>query len=202
MSRYTGPTFKKSRRYGFSILENGKEFAKGKKRTTPPGQHGNARQSKPSDYKLHLYEKQKVKFMYGLNERQFKLTFIKATKAKGIAGTNFLQRLESRLDNLVYRLGFANTRRQARQLVSHNHFLLNGKKANIASIIVKPGDVIKLKEKSQSFKIILENFENVTTAAWTTLDKKTFSGTYDRLPERNELSKDINDSFIVEQYNK
>ncbi len=141
MARYTGPVFKKSRRYGFSILETGKEFAKGKGREYAPGQHGQ-RRVKMSDYGLHLYEKQKVRYMYGVNEKQFKNTFAKAAKLPGVAGLNFLQTLESRMDNVVYRLGFAETRRQARQLVNHGHFTVNGKKATIPSMQIKLGDKV------------------------------------------------------------
>lgn len=202
MSRYLGPVFKKSRRYNFSILETGKEFVKGRQRTTIPGQHGHSRPKKDSDYKLHLVEKQKTKFMYGLNEKQFRNTFFKAIKKKGIAGTNFLQMLETRLDNIVYRLGFANTRRQARQFVNHNHFTINGKKANIASMQVEIGDAVELKDDSKKIKTILDNLEKTSTSPWLTLDKSKFTGKLDRLPERAELNKDVNDSLIVEYYNK
>ncbi|TNK98637.1 30S ribosomal protein S4, partial [Mycoplasmopsis pullorum] len=138
MSRYTGPVFKKSRRLGYSILETGKEFSKGRKRTYAPGQHGNKR-VKLSDYGLHLYEKQKIKHVFGINEKQLRKIYVKATKLKGITGTNLLQLLESRLDNLVYRAGFATTRRQARQLVNHGHFTVDGKKADIPSMSIKLG---------------------------------------------------------------
>ncbi|SYV97056.1 30S ribosomal protein S4, partial [Mycoplasmopsis edwardii] len=165
MSRYTGPVFKKARRLGFSILENGKEFSKGRKRTYAPGQHGNKR-VKLSDYGLHLYEKQKVKHLFGVSEKQLRKTFEKAIKIKGVTGTNLLQLLEVRLDNIVYRAGFATTRRQARQLVNHGHFTLNGKKANIPSMVVSINDVVELKEKSRSNKQITEALEAKTTAAW------------------------------------
>jgi len=201
MSRYTGPVFKKSRRYGFSTLETGKEFAKGKQREFAPGQHGQRRQ-KLSDYGLHLYEKQKVKYMYGLTEKQFKNTFKKSSKLQGIAGTNFLQLLESRLDNVVYRMGFASTRRQARQLVNHGHFLLNDKKVTIPSAHVNVGDKITLKEKSRTNKQIIEAMANRTKVGWVTSNAKSFSGTFDRLPERKELNQKINEGLIVEFYNK
>lgn len=148
MSRYTGPVFRKSRRLGFSILETGKEFAKGKQRKYAPGLHGQ-RRSKLSDYGVHLQEKQKVRFMYGLSEKQFRNTFRKASKKTGIAGTLFLQALESRLDNSVYRAGFAETRRQARQLVNHGHFLVNNKKVNIPSFQLKPGDFFELTNRKE-----------------------------------------------------
>ncbi|CAM9137904.1 30S ribosomal protein S4 [Mycoplasma marinum] len=201
MARYTGPTFKKSRRYGFSVLENGKEFAKGKQRQTAPGQHG-ARRVKMSDYGLHLHEKQKVRFMYGINEKQFRKTFEKASKIKGVAGINFLQMLETRLDNVVYRMGFATTRRQARQLVNHGHFTLNGKKADIASMQIKIGDEIKLKEKSNKNVQIVDSLATRKIAEWVELDKTTFSGKLTRLPERKELNSEINEALIVEYYSK
>lgn len=205
MSRYTGPVFKKSRRYGFSILETGKEFVKGKQRKYAPGQHGQ-RKTKLSDYGLHLYEKQKVRFMYGINERQFRNTFKKATKKHGVAGTVSLQTLESRLDNIVYRAGFAETRRQARQLVNHGHFLLNGKKANIPSMILSVGDTIELTTKKEG-KIrknvqILEALEKNRTAEWIKLEKDKFKATFERLPERKELNPEIKESLIVEFYSK
>ncbi|MEI2461813.1 30S ribosomal protein S4 [Mycoplasmopsis felis] len=199
MSRYTGPVFKKSRRLGFSILETGKEFSKGKKRTYAPGQHGNKR-TKLSDYGLHLYEKQKIKYLFGLNEKQLRKVFEKAVKLKGVTGTNLLQLLELRLDNLVYRAGFASTRRQARQLVNHNHFTLNGKKANIPSIQVSLGDSIELKEKSRNNKQIVEALENKQAAAWLT--RKDFNVKLDRLPERNEIHPEIKDALVVEFYSK
>ncbi|MEA4276465.1 30S ribosomal protein S4 [Mycoplasma sp. 21DD0573] len=199
MSRYTGPVFKKSRRLGFSILESGKEFAKGKKRTYAPGQHGNKR-VKLSEYGLHLYEKQKVKHLFGLNEKQLRRVFEKAVKAKGITGTNLLQLLEVRLDNLVYRAGFATTRRQARQLVNHGHFVVDGKKANIPSMSISLGSEITLKEKSRDNKQILEAMEQKAASAWMT--RKDFSVKLDRLPERNEIHSEIKDALIVEFYSK
>lgn len=199
MARYTGPVFKKSRRYGFSILETGKEFVKGKQRQYAPGQHGQ-RRTKASDYGLHLYEKQKVRYMYGVNERQFKKSFEKANKMKGVAGTNFLQLLETRLDNVVYRAGFAKTRRQARQLVNHGHFLLNGKRVNIPSQIVKIADAVEIREKSQKIPNVVDAIENREVAAWIERDK--FKIKFVRLPERKELNNQINDALIVEYYNK
>lgn len=197
--RYTGPVFKQSRRYGFSILETGKEFSKGKKRTYAPGQHGNKR-VKLSDYGLHLYEKQKVKFVYGLTEKQMKKFFERASKMKGVLGTNLIQLLESRLDNLVYRSGFANTRRQARQLVAHNHFIVDGKKANIPSMTIKVGQTITLKEKSQKNVQITANLEAKQTSAWISL--KGFDAKFDRLPERSEVLPEIKENLVVEFYSK
>ncbi|WP_426460930.1 30S ribosomal protein S4 [Mycoplasma hafezii] len=199
MSRYTGPVFKKARRYGFSILETGKEFSKGRKRQYAPGQHGNKR-VKLSDYGLHLYEKQKVKYMFGVSEKQLRKAFEKAVKIKGVTGTNLLQLLEQRLDNVVYRAGFATTRRQARQLVNHGHFTLNGKKANIPSMIVSVNDVVELKEGSRNNVQIKDALENKQAAAWMT--RKDFKVTLDRLPERNEMHQEIKDALVVEFYSK
>ena len=151
MARYTGPAYKQARRVGFSISETGKELAR---RPYGPGQHGNARKGKSSDYGNQLKEKQKVRFMYGVNEKQFHKTFIEAEKMSGIHGTNFLRLLESRLDNLVYRIGFASTRRGARQLVNHGHVTVNGIKVDIPSYRVKVGDVISLKEDDKNLKVV------------------------------------------------
>ena len=200
MSRYTGPSYKKARRVGFSISETGKELAR---RPYGPGQHGNERKGKLSDYGIQLKEKQKVRFMYGVNERQFKKTFKEAGKMQGIHGTNFLRLLESRLDNLVYRTGFAATRRGARQLVNHGHVTVNGKKVNIPSYRVKPGDVISLKEDHKNLKVVAEALSKVTKRVeFISYDEGKMESTYVRLPERNELSADINEALIVEFYNK
>ena len=200
MSRYTGPSFKKARRVGFSISETGKELAR---RPYGPGQHGNERKGKLSDYGTQLKEKQKVRFMYGVNERQFKKTFTEAGKMQGIHGTNFLRLLESRLDNLVYRIGFASTRRGARQLVNHGHVTVNGKKVNIPSYRVKPGDVISLKDDDKNLKVVAESLAKVSKRVeFITYDEGKMEATYVRLPERNELNADINEALIVEFYNK
>ena len=200
MSRYTGPSYKKARRVGFSISETGKELAR---RPYGPGQHGNERKGKLSDYGTQLKEKQKVRFMYGVNERQFKKTFTEAGKMQGIHGTNFLRLLESRLDNLVYRIGFASTRRGARQLVNHGHVTVNGKKVNIPSYRVKPGDVISLKDDDKNLKVVAESLAKVSKRVeFITYDEGKMEATYVRLPERNELNADINESLIVEFYNK
>ncbi|MBN4089728.1 30S ribosomal protein S4 [Mycoplasma enhydrae] len=199
MSRFLGSIFKKSRRYGTSLLENNKEFTKGKKRTTPPGQHG-ARRSKPSDYQLHMYEKQKVRFMYGLNERQFKNLFNVAVRKEGVTGTNLLQLVESRLDNLVFRAGFARTRAQARQFVNHNHVLVDGHKANIPSMLIKPGSVIEIKASLENNVNLKDALEVMQTAQWISRDKN--KATFTRLPERNEFAKEIDESLIVEYYNR
>ncbi|WP_425379712.1 30S ribosomal protein S4 [Spiroplasma endosymbiont of Stenodema calcarata] len=202
MARYRGSTFKKARRYGFSILENDKEFSKGKKRTTAPGQHGQ-RRSKLSNYGLQLHEKQKVRYMYGLTERQFRNTYTKSKKMKGITGTNFLIMLESRLDNLVHRMGLAQTRAGARQLVNHTHILVNGKKVDIPSYNCKLGDIISVKESSQKNVKILESLESqVSTLEFVKFDKTKMTGTYLRFPVREELNSNINDALIVEWYNR
>ena len=200
MSRYTGSSYKQARRVGFSISETGKELAR---RPYGPGQHGNDRKGKLSDYGNQLKEKQKVRFMYGVSERQFLKTFKEAEKMKGIHGTNFLRLLESRLDNLVYRLGFSNTRRGARQLVNHGHVTVNGKKVDIPSYRCVPGDVISLKEDGKNLKVVEESLAKVSKRVeFVTYDENKKEGTYVRLPERNELNADINEALIVEFYNK
>lgn len=200
MSRYTGPANKKSRRVGFSTLENGKDLAK---RPYKPGVHGQDRKAKASNYSIQLNEKQKVKFTYGLNEKQFRLLFNKAGKMQGIHGENLLKLLESRLDNLVYRMGFATTRRASRQLVNHGHITVNGKKVDIPSYRCKPGDVIGLKEQSKDHKAVKEALSKVLKRVeFITFDDKKLCGTYVRLPERSELNPEINESLIVEYYNR
>ena len=200
MSRYTGSAYKQARRTGFSVLENGKELAR---RPYGPGQHGSDRKRKPSNYSEQLKEKQKVRFMYGLNERQFEKTFKEAGKLKGVHGENLLILLESRLDNLVYRLGFASTRRAARQLVNHGHITVNGKKVDIPSYQVKVEDVIAVKENSLDHKAIKEAVEaTLNRPAFVEFDPKTMSGKYLRLPDRSELNQEINESLIVEYYNR
>ena len=200
MSRYTGSTYRKSRRLGFSVLENGKELTK---RAYAPGQHGNKKGKKLSNYGTQLQEKQKVRFMYGLSEKQFKKTFDEAGKLKGVHGEDFLKLLESRLDNIVYRIGFANTRKAARQLVNHGHILVNGKKVNIPSYRVKPGDVVSVKESDKELKVVKASLEALLNRVeYITFDESKMAGTYVRYPERSELNADINESLIVEFYNR
>ena len=200
MSRYTGSSYKQARRVGFSITETGKELTR---RPYGPGQHGNDRKGKLSDYGTQLKEKQKVRFMYGVNERQFRKTFDEASKIAGIHGTNFLRLLESRLDNLVYRIGFASTRRGARQLVNHGHVTVNGKKVDIPSYRVKVGDVISLKDNDKNLKVVQESLSKVTKRVeFINYDEGKMEATYVRLPERNELNADIDEALIVEFYNK
>ena len=200
MSRYTGASYRKSRRLGFSILENGKELAK---KPYAPGLHGQKRAKKLSNYGIQLQEKQKVRFMYGLNEKQFRKTFEEAGKLKGVHGENFLRLLESRLDNLVYRIGFASTRKGARQLVNHGHITVNGKKVNIPSYRCIPGDVIAIKENDKNLSVVKSSLEALNNRVeFVTFDEAKMAGTYVRYPERSELNIDINESFIVEFYNR
>jgi small subunit ribosomal protein S4 len=200
MARYTGPVYKKSRRLNFSVLENGKELAK---RPYAPGQHGNDRRKKLSEYGVQLQEKQKVRLMYGLNEKQFRKVFDRASKMHGVAGENLLRLLESRVDNLVYRMGLAKTRRGARQLVNHGHITVNGVKVNIPSYTCKPGDVIAVKENSLDHKAIKESLEaTLNRVAFVSFDDKKMSGEYVRYPDRSELNQEINESLIVEFYNR
>ena len=200
MSRYTGPAYKKSRRVGFSTLENGKDLAR---RSYKPGQHGQDRKAKPSNYSEQLNEKQKVKFTYGMTEKQFHQLFNKAGKMEGIHGENFLRLLESRLDNIVYRMGLSSTRRGARQVVNHNHILVNGKKVNIPSYMCKPGDVISVKEASKDHKAIKASLDAINhTVDYVNFDKNKLEGTYVRYPERSELSAEINEALIVEFYSR
>ena len=200
MARYTGPAYKKSRRLSFSTLENGKELAK---RPYAPGQHGQDRRKKLSEYGIQMQEKQKVRILYGLNEKQFRKTFDKASKMKGIAGENLLVLLESRLDNMVYRLGMARTRRSARQIVNHGHILVNSKKVDIPSYTTKVGDIISVKENSINHPAIIDALEqNRTVPAFLEMDKKSLTGKYLRTPERSELNPEINEQLIVEFYNR
>ncbi len=200
MSRYTGSEYKRSRSVGLSTTESGKELTR---RPNRPGQHGADRHGKLSDYGTQLKEKQKVRFTYGLSERQLRKTFDEAKKLEGIHGTNFLRLLESRLDNLTYRAGFASTRRGARQLVNHGHITVNGKKVDIPSYRCKPGDVISLREKDLNLKVVNEALEKITKRLdFISYDENKKQATYVRLPERNELNADFNESLIVEFYNK
>ena len=200
MSRYTGPAYKKSRRIGISALETGKELVK---KPYGPGQHGNGRKAKLSNYGVQLVEKQKLRFTYGISEKQLRKIFEKAGKLKGIHGENMFKLLESRLDNIVYRMGIASTRRAARQFVNHGHVAVNGVKVDIPSFQVKPGDVVSVRENSKEHKAMKETLENITrNVDYVSFDKNKLEGTYIRYPERNELTSDINESLVVEFYNK
>ena len=200
MARYTGPAWKVSRRLGFSTLETGREIAK---RNYIPGQHGNDKKKKLTEYGRQLQEKQKVRFMYGVNERQFRRLFVMSKKGDGVTGVVFLQILESRLDNVCYRLGLARTRRGARQLVNHGHILVDGKKVDIPSYLVKPGSKITLRESSRNLTCVKESLEVAPVCApFVTFDKEKLEGVFVRLPERAELNQEINESLIVEYYNR
>ena len=199
MARYTGPNNKQARRVSFSILENGKDL----KRPYGPGQHGKDRKRKPSNYAVQLNEKQKVRFMYGISEKQFARLVNESGKMKGVHGENLLILLESRLDNIVYRIGFASTRRGSRQLVNHGHITVNGKKVDIPSYRVKPGDVIAICENSKEHKGIEIALANVKSRVdYINYDEKKMQGTYVRFPQRSELNAEINESLIVEYYSR
>ncbi|CDQ39298.1 MULTISPECIES: 30S ribosomal protein S4 [Virgibacillus] len=200
MARYTGSVWKKSRRLGISLTGTGKELDK---RPYAPGQHGPNQRKKISEYGLQLQEKQKLRFTYGLNERQFRTLFDKAGKMKGIHGENFMLLLDSRLDNLVYRLGFARTRRQARQLVNHGHITVDGGRVDIPSYLVKPGQVISLREKSKNLDIIKEAIEvSNFVPEYLSFDADKLEGTFTRYAEREELPAEINEALIVEYYSR
>ncbi|WCN37043.1 30S ribosomal protein S4 [Aneurinibacillus uraniidurans] len=198
MARYTGPRHKLARRLGISLDGTGKDI----KRNFPPGQHGHARR-KMSEYALQLTEKQKLRHMFGMMEKQFRRTFDDAGRMQGVHGENFMKLLESRLDNLVYRLGFATTRPAARQLTTHGHITVNGKKVNIPSYRVKPGDVIGLREKSRNLTIVKEAIEaRVFLPNFLSFDEAKVEGTFTRLPDREEMPAEINEKLIVEYYSR
>ena len=206
MARYLGPTCKLSRREGTDLyLKSGVRPLESKCRAeAAPGQHG-ARRSRPSDYAIQLREKQKVRRLYGVLEKQFRNYFKKADRQKGATGFNMLRLLERRLDNVVYRMGFAVTRAEARQLVSHNAIEVNGAKVNIPSYQVSPGDAIEVRQKSKDqlrIKSALEIAEQIGFQAWVEVDVKAAKGLYKSAPERSELSRDINESLVVALYSK
>ena len=199
MSRYTGSSWKISRRLKYSISETGKEL---QKRNYAPGQHGQHR-GKISEYGMQLQEKQKVRFTYGVSEKQFKKLFDFASKMKGKQGDNFLVLLETRLDNVVYRLGLASTRKQARQLVNHGHVLVDGKKVDIPSYRLKAGQTISLTDAAKKFVVVTAALEaTISRPDYVSFDENTFVGTLVRNPERNEFLRDINEQLIVEFYNR
>ncbi len=200
MARYTGPVWRKSRRLGFSVLETGEELTK---RSYAPGQHGPTKRVKLSNYGQQLAEKQKIRFMYGVNERQFSNLFDRAAASKGVTGTVFLQLLESRLDNVAYRMGLARTRRGARQLVAHGHILVDGKKVDIPSFQVKPGMTLEVKDDMKNNSAVVEALDaTLNTPAFVTFDRKTMKGQFVRLPERSELNQEVNELLVVEFYNR
>jgi len=209
LARYTGSSCRLCRR------ENLKLFLKGdrcygdkcafERRPYAPGQHGQRRSGKVSDYQLQLREKQKVKRIYGVLERQFRRYYYRADKQKGITGTTLLILLESRLDNVVYRMGFASSRNQARQLIRHNHFSVNGKKVNIPSCQIKVGDVVEVQEDSRKVQSIMDSMETVVRRgipSWIELDKENFRGTFKALPTREDLTMPVQEQLIVELYSK
>ncbi|WP_270635287.1 30S ribosomal protein S4 [Limosilactobacillus mucosae] len=201
MSRYTGPSWRVSRRLGMSLSGTGKELAR---RNYAPGDHGNDRRGRLSEYGMQLREKQKLRYMYGMTERQFRNLFKRAGKIKeGTHGTNFMILLERRLDNMVYRLGLATTRRQARQLVNHGHITVDGKRVDIPSFEVKVGQVISVRDKSKNLDVIKNAVEAVVARpSYVEFDADKLEGKLVRLPEREDMNADIDESLIVEFYNK
>ncbi|GAK02895.1 LOW QUALITY PROTEIN: SSU ribosomal protein S4p [Geomicrobium sp. JCM 19037] len=200
MARYTGPSWKKSRRLGISLSGTGKEL---EKRPYVPGEHGPTQRKKLTEYGVQLQEKQKLRFMYGLTERQFKRTFDKAAKRRSVHGEEFMILLESRLDNLVYRAGLARTRRGARQLVNHGHITVDGQRVDIPSYTLKPGQVIGVREKSRNMNSIAEARESLAfTPEYVSVDGEKYEVTFTRLPERSELSSEITEALIVEWYSR
>lgn len=209
MARNIGAACRRCRRENIKLYLKGDRCFSDKcsfeRRAFGPGQHGQAKFKKQSDYAVQLREKQKVKNMYGMLEGQFRLFFEKAEKQKGVTGENLLVMLERRLDNAVFRIGFASSRNQARQLVRHNHILVNGRKVNIPSYLISAGDVVTLKEKSRANSMINENFEAVVrrgVPSWLELDKDNFKATLKALPNRDEVTMPIQERLIVELYSK
>lgn len=203
MARYTGPRAKLCRRFGVNIMESPKYDKILEKHGNRPGQHGASFRRKVSDYGIHLIEKQKLRMMYGVLEKQFRRYFAKADKMKGITGENLLQLLERRLDNVVFRMGFAVTRPQARQLVNHGHIRVNDHRVDIPSFLVKPGDVVEIKQKSRNVPVILEAMENTDPSAeWIEVEKAEFKGKFVSIPKRDQIPVDIDERLIVEYYSK
>ena len=202
MARYTGPTTRISRRFAQPIFGATKAF---EKRNFPPGQHGPKLRRKLSEYAIGLNEKQKLRYTYGLLERQFRRLFAIAKSERGVTGDRFLQLLESRLDSVVYLLGFAKSRSAARQLVGHGHIRVNGHKVDIPSYNVQPGDEVEVKNANGSRQLAQRNLEESrarTVPAWLTLDAENFKATVTRLPQRDEMVPDINEQLIVEYYSR
>jgi len=201
MARYTGPKTKIARKFGEPIFGEDKSF---EKRNYPPGQHGNnKRRGKKSEYAIQLMEKQKAKYTYGILERQFRNLFKKATASKGITGEVLLQLCESRLDNVVFRMGLSNSRRGARQLVSHRHITVNNEIVNISSYSLKSGDIIAVREKSKSLESISNCLKNSSKVyEWISWNDETKQGTFVAIPERIQIPENINEQYIVELYSK
>lgn len=205
MGRYRGPAVKISRREGVNLTETPKVQRYLERHPYPPGQHGQMRRRKPSDYAVRLREKQKLRFYYNMSEKQFKNLFDEATRREGSAADAFLQLLESRLDNVVYRLGFAHTRRQARQFVSHGFIKVNGKRVDIPSYRLKPGDEISLVQRMRKNTHILGNLEergHGRLPTWLEFDKDTFSGIFKHVPEREDIQVPVNELLVVEYYSR
>jgi small subunit ribosomal protein S4 len=209
LSRYTGAVCRQCRREGLKLFLKGDRCYSDKcsfeRRSYPPGQHGQARVRKVSDYAIQLREKQKVRRMYGMLEDQFERYFQASEQAKGITGENLLVRLERRLDNVVFRFGFANSRNQARQVVKHNHVLVNGKKVNIPSYLVKVGDQVSIREKSRAMETVNDSLESVARRgmpSWIELDAASYLGTVKALPNREEITMPIQENLVVELYSK
>jgi small subunit ribosomal protein S4 len=201
MARYTGPKAKISRKFGEPILGAAKTL---QKKSYPPGQHGRGRRRKQSEYAIQLAEKQKAKYIYGVLEKQFANLFDKASRKDGITGTNLLQMLEARLDNTVYRLGIAPTRRAARQLVSHKHITVNGEIVNIPSYSLKPGDVVGVREKSKSLESITTSLSGGGSRrfSWLEWNSNDMVGKFVNKPTRDEIPENIKEQLIVELYSK
>ena len=203
MARYRGPRSRKCRRLDFPVFESPK-FSN-PRRNYVPGQHGPTQRIKLSNYGIQLREKQRIKYLYGVLEKQFRNYFKKALNRDGATGDNLLISLESRLDNTVYRLGFANTRSAARQLVSHKHFLVNNKVVNIPSYDLSEGDVIEVRSKSKKNDIFLNSMRRIKSdnpMSWLTLDKSKLRGAFDKVPTREEISEPLNEQLVVELYSK
>ncbi len=201
MARYTGPKTKIARKFGEAIFGEDKSF---EKRNYPPGQHGNnRRRGKKSEYAIQLMEKQKAKYTYGILEKQFRIVFAKANRSKGVTGEVLLQICESRLDNVVYRMGIAPTRSGARQLVSHRHITVNGGLVNIPSYSLKAGDVVGVREKSKSLEVIGNSLANSAAVyEWITWNTATMEGNFVAVPERLQIPENIKEQLIVELYSK
>ncbi len=200
MSKYTGPRNKLFRNFGVTDLSNRKLTSS--MRQTASGQHGAARK-KLSEYALHLNEKQKIRLTYLVSEKQFAKYYYSAARKNGVTGTVLLQILESRLDNVLYRVGLGITRKQSRQIVNHGHILVNGKKVDIPSYLLKAGDVVTVREKSASFiKSVVEMIDMPCESAWITADKKALKVTFDRVPEREELDSELKEQLVIEYYSK
>ena len=205
MAKSSVPKGKLVRKFGENIFGNPKYDSLLNKKPYTPGQHGPTRRRRLSNYGVQLREKQKIKAMYGVLERQFRNYFHKAEKMTGETGTNLLQLLECRLDNVVYRFGLASTRSQARQMVSHAHFLLNNRKCNYPSATVKPGDVIQVRERSRKMEIIMDAMKRIKGdigLPWLELDKAKMTGTFLAVPERDEMALTVNEQLVVELYSK